>query len=418
MTLMNTPRFFQVLDSRANPTLRGTITLKGQKLTASVPSGASTGVHEALELRDGGTDYGGKGVLKAVQNAQEAAKQLDWEQPDLSKADEQLLSLDGTKNKERLGANTILCLSMLTARAQAHANKEELYKLLARLARTTPTLPVPYSNVINGGRHAQNGLQLQEFMLVPTNASSFFEATRQVVETTHALGRLIAKKLGPEQTAVGDEGGFAPMVKTAEEALDLLQEAAKTAGHQMSFAIDAAASEFYAKGAYQAQQGVRYSANELTEWYVKLLKKYPIVSLEDPFDQDDFEGFKQLKSRIAQEGLDCQVVGDDLTVTNPERIRQAHQQQACDCLLLKVNQIGSVTEAITAANNAKDYGWNVMVSHRSGETADTFIADLATALGCGQIKLGAPVRGERTEKYNRLLELEAEYGLQYAAQRK
>lgn len=401
-------RIFEIIDSRGNPTLKAVY----NDIAVAVPSGASTGVHEAVELRDNEAAWGGKGVSHAAGNARALAQQLSWNPADVSVADQKLLELDGTKNKSRMGANALLALSMLQANVQARQQEIPLHELLSQLAHTTPALPLPFANVLNGGEHAGNALAFQEFMIVPVTATSFYEATRIVAEVTHALKTLITREFGSAQTGVGDEGGFAPDINDPWQACTLLLSAAKTAGHTVAIAIDPAASEFYHDRAYVLSEEQRLTPEELTEYYVSLAKEFPIVSIEDGFDQDDFESFALLKKRLSEEGTDCQVVGDDLTVTNPERIQQAIDHDSANALLLKINQIGTITESVSAARLAFDNDWRVMVSHRSGETEDSFIADLATGLGCGQIKLGAPVRGERTAKYNRLLELEDRYGLQ------
>ena len=403
--------YTQILDSRANPTIQARYEDENTTLVTAVPSGASTGVHEAHELRDKGEAYRGKGVLEAIANANELSEQLDWSAANVQESDTKLLEIDGTKNKTRLGANALLAVSLLQTRVQAHQERKEVYEVVSELASTSPALPLPFANIINGGMHAENTLMLQEFMIVPTTADTFSQATRIVSEVYHELKSLIAQKYSPSQTALGDEGGFAPNVTDAQEVCELLLQAASQAGHEVSIAIDAAASEFYRDGRYEAQQGVFMSAQELTEYYVQLIKEYPIISLEDPFDQDDASAWSHLVARLAEEQLVCQVVGDDLTVSNQERIQLFHEQQACDSLLLKINQIGTITEAVQAATLAMSYDWTVMVSHRSGETEDTTIADLAVGLGCGQIKLGAPARSERVAKYNRLLTLEQLYSL-------
>lgn len=401
------PQFTQVLDSRANPTIQARIIHQGAPLTAAVPSGASTGVHEAHELRDGEEAYAGKGVHKALLHAQELADALDWEQADVTQADEQMIKQDSTPNKSRYGANAILANSLLQVRLQARQEDKEVYTLISELAQTKPALPLPFANVINGGEHADNDLMMQEFMVVPIRAETFAQATQQVAETYHELKKIIAEQYGADQTALGDEGGFAPAVKNAFEACELLTEAMQRAGHQLAIAMDPAASEFYTKQGYQAVKGAYMSAAELSEYYLELAQKYPIISIEDPFDQDDFEAFAHLQESLRKANKNCQVVGDDLTVTNTKRIQQAITKGACNSLLLKINQIGTITQAIQAANLAFKNDWTVMVSHRSGETEDAFIADLAVGLGSGQIKLGAPARGERTAKYNRLLTIEA-----------
>ncbi len=407
------PVFLQVIDSRANPTLQGRIIVDGAPIQIAVPSGASTGVHEAHELRDEEQAYQGRGVNKAMHNAQQLANELDWRNADVQETDSWLLTQDETANKSAYGANALLAISMLQTAAQARQESAELFELIARLANTEPALPLPFANVINGGEHAQNQLQLQEFMIVPIHANTFAQATQQVAETYSCLKTIIAEKYGPGQTALGDEGGFAPAVSDAHEACSLLMQAMNASGHDMAIAMDPAASEFYSKKGYEAKKGTFLSAEELTEYYVQLVEEFPIISLEDPFDQDDFQAFAKLQAALRD--TPCQVVGDDLTVTNTKRIQQAIDAQAANSLLLKINQIGLVTQAIDAATLALKNDWTVMVSHRSGETEDTFIADLAVGLGTGQIKLGAPARGERTAKYNRLLTIEATSNVQLAS---
>ncbi|KNC51940.1 enolase 1 [Thecamonas trahens ATCC 50062] len=378
---------------------------------AAVPSGASTGVHEALELRDGGSRYAGKGVLTAVANVKDVGTQLIGADPvDQANIDEVLITADGTENKGKLGANAILAVSMAAAKAGAWVAQVPLYAHLANLAgRSTEayTMPVPLLNVINGGEHAGNGLAMQEFMLVPRSADSFADALRMGAEVYHVLKGLIKEAYGPDGVAVGDEGGFAPAIDSNTAALDLLVAAIDKAGYadSMGLAMDVAASEFFDPdaGTYdlgfktQPNDGSRVlSGGQLSDLYAEYAAKYPI---------DDFANTKALTAKL---GDSVQIVGDDLLVTNPARIATAVADSACNGLLLKVNQIGSVTEALEAARVAREAGWGVMVSHRSGETEDTFIADLAVGLGCGQIKTGAPARSERLAKYNQLLRIEEE----------
>lgn len=404
------PVFTQILDSRGNPTIQASFT--DLQLKVAVPSGASTGVHEAHELRDETSSYRGKAVTKAIANAQELSESIDWSIANFHKVDEYMIKRDGTSNKTHLGANALLAISMLQVLTQAHQNNQEVYELIAQTTESSPALPLPFANVINGGQHADNSLMMQEFMIVPIHAKTFAEASQQVAETYQALKQLIAKRYGSSQTALGDEGGFAPAVKDAFEACELLVLAMKKSGHQMAIAMDPAASEFYKEQGYEAVEGEYMTAQQLSDYYVKLVQEYPIISIEDPFDQDDFSAFAHLKSLLTDHN--CQVVGDDLTVSNPKRIQQAITSDACNSLLLKINQIGTISEALQAAQLAKEHSWTVMVSHRSGETEDTFIADLATGIGSGQIKLGAPARGERTAKYNRLLTIEQTSSLSLA----
>lgn len=410
----------QIFDSRGNPTVEVDVITENGFFRAAVPSGASTGIHEALELRDGGKKYVGKGVSKAVQNVNTKIKKLlvgmnEQEQYAIDKA---MITADGTKNKGHFGANAILGVSMAVCRAGAAAEGVPLYKYIAMLAGNKSQkfkMPVPSFNVINGGQHAGNGLAFQEFMIMPTGAKSFTEAMKIGSETYHALKSVIAKKYGKDATNVGDEGGFAPGISNNEEGLELLVAAIKKAGYtgKVSIAMDAAASEFYDKKSKKYDLGFKSDLSmllpgkELGELYKVFAKQYPIVSIEDPFDQDDFASTAVLTKQI---GKKVQIVGDDLLVTNPKRITTAIKKKACNALLLKVNQIGSITEAIDAATKSKDAKWGVMVSHRSGETEDTFIADLVVGLGTGEIKTGAPCRSERLAKYNQLLRIEEELG--------
>jgi len=397
----------EILDSRGNPTLEVDLFTKQTCQSASVPSGASTGKHEAVELRDGGKRYLGKGVLKATRIVEEKIypllRGIDCQEQ--RQIDEAMIKKDGTKNKSRWGANAILGVSLAAARAATAEKKKFLFQHLHQLAAAAcierkPIMPRPFFNVINGGKHAGNQLAFQEFMIAP-KAKSFAEALRMGSEVYHVLKEVIEKKYGKEATNVGDEGGFAPPLKRAEEALNLLTEAIWKAGYsgKMEIALDCAASEFYRKGTYQLH--VTMSKEKLLKYYLSLIKKYPVISIEDPFEQEDFSSFSELKRKSK-----IQVVGDDLTVTNIKRIQKAVAKKSCNCLLLKANQIGTLTEALDAVKLAYANDWKVMVSHRSGETEDTFIADLAVAIGCGMIKAGAPCRGERVAKYNRLLRIE------------
>ncbi|MBI4150020.1 phosphopyruvate hydratase [Candidatus Woesearchaeota archaeon] len=393
----------EILDSRGNPTVEVDIVTPRGCSSAKVPSGASTGIHEALELRDGGKRYLGKGVLKAVHHVTASlAPKLRGKDPTQQRVlDNFMTLLDGTPNKSHLGANAILGVSMAIARAAAFEKKLHLFNYLATLTKRKLLLPVPFCNIINGGKHAGTELQFQEFMIAPVYATSFSEATRCVSETYHILKTRLEKKYGKSAANVGDEGGFAPPLRDPRQALELIQGAVEEAGYAdiIKLAMDAAASEFFRHGMYHTPKKMK--PMELVDYYDDLIHTYPIVSLEDPFDQDDFTPYKELmqKTRI-------QIVGDDLLVTNVNRINIALERGLCNALLLKVNQIGTVTEAIDAALLAFDHRWNVMVSHRSGETDDTFIADLAVGLGCGQVKIGAPCRGERVAKFNRLLQIE------------
>lgn len=417
----------EIFDSRGNPTVEVELYLcDGTRHRAAVPSGASTGIYEALELRDKDKSrFLGKGVLKAVENIKEVIlPALKGKDVTLQEELDRLMveTLDGTKNeygwcKSKLGANAILAVSMAICRAGAHVKKVPLYHYIATLAGNDTTkfkLPVPSFNVINGGSHAGNGLAVQEFMVLPIGASSFKEAMRIGAEIYQNLKILIHDTYGINSINVGDEGGFAPDFKTTEEALDVLTKAIEKAGYKdkVCLAMDVAASEFYEEESKSYNLKFKsttekelVSGDELIEKYVRWSDTYNILSIEDPFDQNDFENYGRLTSKISHKG---QVVGDDLLVTNIERIKMALDKQACNALLLKVNQIGSVTESIQAWRLSKDSKWGVMVSHRSGETEDNFIADLVVGLGTGQIKTGAPARSERLSKYNQLLRIEEE----------
>ncbi len=397
----------QVLDSRGNPTVEAQIALGSAIGSAIVPSGASTGIHEALELRDGGSAFGGKGVLVAVNNIKRkiAPKILDKNFSSAKAFDEFLINLDGTVNKSRLGENAILALSMAFRRALADKQGLGLFQVLAdEFGNKKLTLPVPFSNVINGGVHAGNVLEMQEFMIAPIKAKSFSDGVRIVSETYHSLKALIQKRYGKNATNVGDEGGFAPPIKDARQALDLLSKTITDLGYEkeLAIAMDPASSEFFNKRS-KTYLKAKWSPKKLGSYYESLVSKYPIVSLEDPFEQDDFNSWKYFTKR---NGKKLQIVADDLTVTNPTRVALSVDQKLANALLLKVNQIGSVTESLTSARIALDAKWNVMVSHRSGETEDSFIADLTVGLGTGQIKLGAPARSDRVAKYNQLLRIE------------
>lgn len=405
----------EILDSRGNPTVEADVFLAdGAMGRAAVPSGASTGKHEAVELRDGTKPFGGLGVMKAITNVEVAIAHAlrGMDALDQRGVDNAMLALDGTPNKARLGANAILAVSIAVSRAAAKSLGKEDYEYLARLTGERPSLPIPFCNVINGGKHAEGNLKAQEFMIVPVGARSFTEATQMVSEVYHLLKGLIKARHGARAVHVGDEGGFAPPLATAEEALELLSEAVEKAGYRkrVFFAMDPAASEFYDGKRYIVGNDVAFTPEELLRYWRRLTKRFPVISLEDPFDQDDYLSWHLLLHDVLRRKAKLQVVGDDLTVTNVERIRMASSERLCNALLLKVNQIGTLSEAIEAARLARAEGWNVMVSHRSGETEDPFIADLAVALGCGQIKLGAPCRSDRTAKYNRLLRIEEHMG--------
>lgn len=393
----------EILDSRGNPTVEVDLFVDKCFVRASVPSGASVGIYEAHELRDGGRRYSGKGVLHAVSNVNKviSKKISGMDCRAQREIDNALIEFDGTEKKSRLGANALLAASIAACRAGALCKGIHLYKHIGQIfGNRNFRMPVPFFNVINGGRHAGNGLVFQEFMIVP-KIKRFSEALRAGSEVYHALKEVIKDKYGRGATNVGDEGGFAPQTSSAEEALNLLAAAVKKAGYEgkIKFAIDAAASEFFRFRHYFLPK--RHTKQHLLDYYLRLIKKYPIISIEDPFSQDDFGAFALLTKKSG-----IQVVGDDLLATNIKRIQRAVENKACNCLLLKPNQIGTVTEALDAARAAMQHGWKVMVSHRSGETCDDFIAELAVGIGCGQIKAGAPCRGERTAKYNQLLRIE------------
>jgi len=412
-----------IYDSRGNPTVEVDLTTEKGVFRAAVPSGASTGVHEALELRDGDkTKWLGKGVLKAIENINAiiapavVAKGLD--PVDQRGLDNFLLALDGTENKSKLGANAILGVSMAATKAAAAAKGVPLYRHIADLAGIKDVvLPVPAFNVINGGSHAGNKLAMQEFMILPVGAATFTEAMRMGSEVYHNLRAVIKAKYGLDACNVGDEGGFAPNISSSDEGLELLVAAIAKAGYTgaIKIGMDCAASEFFKDGKYDldfknpASNPADYlTGAQLVDLYGSFIAKYPVVSIEDGFDQDDWESWSVLTAVGVEKGV--QIVGDDLTVTNPKRIKTAIEKKSCDTLLLKVNQIGSITEAIDAALLAKSSGWGVMVSHRSGETEDSFIADLVVGLSTGQIKTGAPCRSERLAKYNQILRIEEELG--------
>lgn len=398
----------EVLDSRGNPTVEVELrTVKGIS-RAMVPSGASTGVHEALELRDGDKRYHGKGVRRAVDNVNKtiSKKIIGLDCRKQREIDSSLIELDGTENKSKLGANAILAVSMAVARAAALEQGIPLYKLISMLSGGEISLPVPSMNVINGGEHAGNRLDIQEYMILPVGAKDFREAVRMCAETYFNLKEIIKGKYGRNAINVGDEGGFAPPLSRAEEPLELILKAVEESGYtgRVKMGIDAAASEFY-DGKDYVFEGRRLSGDGLSDFYSDLLERYPVVSCEDVFAQDDWDSWKAFTER---NGKRVQIVGDDLLVTNVKRIRKAVELKACNALLLKINQIGTIAESIDAAKMATENGWNVMVSHRSGETEDSFIADLVVGLGTGQIKSGAPCRSERNAKYNQLLRIEEE----------
>ena len=399
----------EILDSRGNPTVEAEVHLDDFSVgIAGVPSGASTGVHEAHELRDGGDRYQGKGVLEAVKhvNNEIADKIVGFEADDQRVIDQTLIDLDGTENKSKLGANAILGVSMAVAKAAAESSNLPLYRYIG--GPNAHLLPVPMMNIVNGGAHADSGVDVQEFMIAPIGAETFAEALRLGAEVYHSLKSVVKSK--GLSTGLGDEGGFAPSVGSTKEALDLIVEAIKKAGLEpgkdVALALDVASSEFFKDGKYHFEGG-EHTAEEMVKVYEDLISNYPIVSIEDPLQEDDWEGYTNLTAKI---GDRVQIVGDDFFVTNPARLAKGIEEKAANALLVKVNQIGTLTETFDAVDLAHRAGYRTMMSHRSGETEDTTIADLAVALGCGQIKTGAPARSERVAKYNRLLRIELELG--------
>lgn len=402
----------EILDSRGNPTVEVEVALSGgAEGRAAVPSGASTGTHEAIELRDGDQSrYLGKGVLRAIQNIVEIIEPaiIGFDARNQGALDVALLQLDGTSNKGRLGANALLAVSMAAARAAAHAHELPLYSYLGGVSARL--LPVPLLNLINGGAHADSGLDVQEFMVVPYGAPSFPEALRAGAEIFHNLKKVL-KGMGMA-TSVGDEGGFAPSLPRNEAALEALMTAIGKAGYKpgvdVGIAMDVAASEFYSteQASYQVD-GKQLSSSELVAWYVDLAARYPICSIEDGMAEDDWSGWKQLTEAL---GRKIQLVGDDLFVTNPIRLRRGINEGIANSILIKVNQIGTLSETIDAVHMAKNRGYTAIISHRSGETEDTFIADLAVALSAGQIKTGSASRSDRIAKYNQLLRIHEQLG--------
>ena len=402
----------EILDSRGNPTVEADVVLQsGAFGRAAVPSGASTGVHEAVELRDGDkARFGGKGVLKAVENVNneiyDALAGLDAE--DQIDIDSAMIELDGTENKGRLGANAILAVSMAVAKAQAEEAGLPLYRYLGgTMART---LPVPMMNIVNGGQHADNPIDIQEFMIMPVSASSIKEAVRMGAEIFHTLKKNL--KAAGHNTNVGDEGGFAPNLKSAEEALSFIVKSISDAGYKpgedVVLAIDAASSEFYENGKYEMKgEGKSYTNAQMVEFYKDLCNRFPIFSIEDGMAEDDWEGWKMLTDAI---GDKVQLVGDDLFVTNPKRLAMGIEKGVANSILVKVNQIGSLTETMKAVDMAHRAGYTAVLSHRSGETEDTTIADIAVATNCGQIKTGSMSRTDRMAKYNQLIRIEEELG--------
>ena len=409
----------EILDSRGNPTIEVEI-LAGEKTVgrASVPSGASTGKYEAIELRDGEARYMGKGVEHAADhvNARIAPEIVGMNVLDQRGLDEVLMRLDGSRNKGKLGANAILGVSMAAARTAAKISERPLYTYLGGVQART--LPVPMMNIMNGGRHADNTIDIQEFMIMPVGAKNFKEGLRMCAEIYHSLKKLLKKE--ELSTAVGDEGGFAPNLPDAQAALAYIvratEEAGYKAGEEVSLALDVAATELYdrsfKKYVFEGESKTKdykviRSSEELIDYYEGLIEQFPIVSIEDPLDEEDWDGWELLTTRL---GLHTQLVGDDLFVTNTKRLKKGIEKEVANAILIKVNQIGTLTEALDTVEMAQKAGYRTIVSHRSGETADTLIADLAVAVGAGQIKTGAPCRGERIEKYNQLLRIEERLG--------
>ncbi len=411
MTTIDDVRAIELLDSRGNPTVGAIVTLvSGVEGTAAVPSGASTGAHEAVELRDGGSRFLGKGVQKAVSNVNEriAPEVIGLDALDQAGLDRAMIELDGTPNKGELGANALLAVSLAAARAAASTLELPLYRYLG--GPNARTLPVPLMNVINGGKHADNAVDMQEFMLAPVGFRSFESALRAGVETFHHLKKVLASR--GYDTNVGDEGGFAPDLKSNQEAIEVLiaaiEKAGYTPGDEIAIALDPASTEFYQDGRYRlAAEGKEFDSDGMIGYWEEWLSKYPIVSIEDGLAEDDWVGWAQQTTRMGER---VQLVGDDLFVTNVDRLQRGIDEGVANAILVKVNQIGTLTEALDAIELAKRYGYRNVISHRSGETEDAFIADLAVAVNAGQIKTGSASRSDRLAKYNRLLRIEADLG--------
>ena len=407
MSKINSVNAREILDSRGNPTVEVEVVLDDKSVgRAAVPSGASTGAFEAAELRDGGPRYLGKGVANAVKNVTQKIAPVvsGMTAVDQRAIDQKMISLDGTKNKSVLGANAILGVSLATARAASNSANQSLFKYLG--GSNAKTLPVPMMNILNGGAHADTNVDIQEFMIAPIGADSFKESLRWGVEIYHSLKSVLKKK--GLATSIGDEGGFAPNLDSNRAALDLILVAIEGAGFkvgsQIALAMDVAATEFFSEGKYEFE-GKSLTTEQMIAYYSDLVSNYPLVSIEDPLDEDDWSGWAKLTSELGEK---IQIVGDDLFVTNPERLAKGIKSKTANALLVKVNQIGTLTETIDAVNMAHENNYKSMMSHRSGETEDTTIADLAVALNCGQIKTGAPARSERVAKYNQLLRIEEE----------
>lgn len=399
---------FEILDSRGNPTVRAEVMLSDGTIgAASVPSGASTGIYEAVELRDGGERYNGKGVRKAVSNINTviAPALKGMNSSDITRVDNLLIQLDGTNNKSNLGANAILAVSLASAKAAAKHYRQSFYRFIG--GYNACRMPVPMMNILNGGAHASNNVDIQEFMIMPVGAESFREALRMGSEIYHSLGKVLSSK--GLSTTVGDEGGFAPNLGSDEEAIEIILEAINKAGYstdKVKIALDAASSEWYEEGGYRLpKRNIKMTSDELINYWDDLISKYPIVSLEDPLGEEDWTGWSSLTGKL---GDMVQLVGDDLFVTNTKFLKKGLDTGAANSILIKYNQIGTLSEALKAVRLAKDNGYTAVISHRSGETEDSTIADIAVATNAGQIKTGAPCRSDRTAKYNRLLRIEAD----------
>lgn len=401
----------EILDSRGFPTVEADVTLADKSFgRAAVPSGASTGSHEAVELRDGGKRYLGKGVTKAVKNVEKISKKIiGMDADDIRLIDDTMIALDGTNNKAKLGANAILAVSMAVLRAGAVSNKKPLYQHLRdvySIKNKQYILPAPLLNIINGGQHSDAGIDVQEFMVIPIKATNFKNAMSCASEIYHSLKKLLASK--GYTVSVGDEGGFAPKIAKHEDVLKTILVAVANAGYKgkIAIALDSAASEFYKAGKYKFE-GKKITAEKLTDIYASWCKKFPIISIEDPLHEDDWKGWKHMTKKL---GKKITIVGDDIFVTNPTRLERGIQEKSANSILIKLNQIGSVSETIDVIEQAHKAGFTTIISHRSGETSDSFIADLAVATNAGAIKTGAPCRSERLSKYNRLLQIEEELG--------
>ncbi|MBI5158975.1 phosphopyruvate hydratase [Candidatus Micrarchaeota archaeon] len=411
MVLVKSLKAREILDSRGEPTVEVELCAENGVFFAMVPSGASAGSHEALEMRDGEKRFGGKGVLKAVKNVNEviAKKIVGRDAGRQKEIDEAMLELDGTENKGRLGANAVLPVSIACLKAAAAAKGKKVFEYVGELAGVNAcVLPVPQLNVMNGGKHAGQENDVQEHMLMPVGAKNYAEGLRMACETYQALKKILKKKFGARGTLIGDEGGFVPPVANVEGRLELMAQAAREAGweKEVVFALDCASTEFYKDGVYTIGDK-RFSSGELADYYSQLVARFPVVSIEDGMSEDDWEGWQELTRKI---GGKTQVVGDDLLVTNAERIKKAVELKAVNSALIKVNQIGSVSETLDAIVEARKSKWSVVVSHRSGETEDAFIADLVVGVNGGQSKFGAPARSDRNAKYNELLRIEEALG--------